>query len=134
MKIKPYLSFNGNAEEALNFYREAFNGTIAEICRYGEYDALESPIEYKDKIIHSELNLSGCSISVADSLPEVNADFGTLGHSITIYCDNEQQLKDIYSKLSIGGNINCELCQPPYAKLYAEIVDKFGVLWALIIE
>lgn len=134
MKIKPYLSFNGNAEEALNFYKNAFNGTIGEICRYGEYNAMESPVEYKDKIIHSELDLNGCSIGVADTLPEMKADFGTLGHSITVYCDTEQQLKDIYSKLSAGGDIKCELCQPPYAKLYAEIVDKFGVLWALIIE
>lgn len=48
MKIKPYLSFNGNAEEALNFYTGVFNGTIGEIFRYGEYQAMESPAEYKD--------------------------------------------------------------------------------------
>lgn len=134
MKIKPYLSFNGNAEEALNFYLNAFNGTIGEVFRYGEYNAMESPIEYKDKIIHSDLDLNGCSISLADALPGTATDFGMLGHSITVYCDSEQQLKEIYSKLSIGGDIKCELCQPPYAKLYAEVVDKFGVLWALIIE
>lgn len=134
MKIKPYLSFNGNAEEALNFYAGVFNGTVAEIFRYGEYQQMESPAEYKDKIIHSELVFNGCTISMADILPDAIADFGSFGHTITVFCDTEQQLKDIYTKLAVGAEIKCELCQPPYAKLYAEIIDKFGVLWALIIE
>ena len=71
---------------------------------------------------------------MADLLPDTKANFGSLGHTLTIFCDTEQQLKDIYTKLGIGGQIKCELSQPPYAKLYAEIIDKFGVLWALIIE
>ena len=134
MKIKPYLVFNGNAEEALNFYAGVFNGTIGEIYRYGQYQEVESPAEYKNKIIHSCLTFNGCTISIADTMPGTKSDFGSLGHTITIFCDTEQQLKDIYAKLSVGGQIKCELCQPSYAKLYAEILDKFGVLWALIIE
>lgn len=118
MKIKPYLAFNGNAEEALNFYAGVFNGTVGEIYRYGEYQEMESPAEYKDKIIHSCLTFNS----------------GSLGHTITVFCDTDQQLKDIYAKLSASGQIKCELCEPSWAKLYAEILDKFGVLWALLIE
>lgn len=134
MKIKPYLAFNGNAEEALNFYAGVFNGTIGEVCHYGEYEKMESPTDYKDKIIHSDLDFNGCSISMADAMPGTETDFGSLGHIITVFCDTEQQLKEIYAKLSVGGQIKCELCQPDYARLYAEIIDKFGVAWALIIE
>ncbi|QIK54243.1 VOC family protein [Dysgonomonas sp. HDW5B] len=134
MKIKSYLSFNGNAEEALNFYAGVFNGTISEICRYGDYPEMESPAEYKDKIIHSDLEFNSCTFSMADAMPGTKTDFGSLGHTITLFCDSEEQLKDIYAKLSAAGQIKCELCQPFYAKLYAEIVDKFGVAWALIIE
>ncbi|MDU1890406.1 MAG: VOC family protein [Dysgonomonas sp.] len=134
MKIKPYLVFNGNAEEALNFYAGIFNGTVEEICRYGEYQEMGSPADYKDKIIHSDLEFNGCFISMADTMPGTKTDFGSLGHTITVFCDTEDQLKDIYAKLSVDGQIKCELCQPGYAKLYAEVIDKFGVLWALIIE
>ncbi|MDR2947774.1 MAG: VOC family protein [Prevotella sp.] len=134
MKIKPYLAFNGNAEEALNFYAGVFNGTVGEIYRYGEYQEMESPAEYKDKIIHSCLTFSSCTISIADTMPGTKSDFGSLGHTITVFCDTDQQLKDIYAKLSASGQIKCELCEPSWAKLYAEILDKFGVLWALIIE
>lgn len=134
MKIKSYLSFNGNAEEALNFYAGVFNGTVGEIYRYGQYQEMESPAEYKDKVIHSCLTFNGCTISIADTMPGTKADFGSLGHTITVFCDTEQQLNDIYGKLSGGGQIKCELCEPSWAKLYAEIIDKFGVHWALIIE
>ena len=83
MKIKPYLSFNGNAEEALSFYTEVFNGTVGEIFRYGEYQAMESPAEYKDKIIHSDLDFNGCTISMADILPDTKAwFFGAYTHYI----------------------------------------------------
>jgi len=134
MKIKPYLAFNGNAEEALNFYAGVFNGTVGEICRYGDYQEMESPVDYKDKIIHSDLDFNNCTISMADAMPGTKTYFGSAGHTITVFCDTEQQLKDIYEKLSVSGQIKCELCQPGYAKLYAEVLDKFGVLWALIIE
>ncbi len=133
MKIKPYLAFNGNAEEALNFYAGVFNGTVGEIFRYESYEDFKVDNDYKDKIIHSDLDFDGCSISIADTMPGTKTDFGS-GHTITVFCDTEQQIKDIYTKLSTGGQIKCELCQPSYAKQYAEILDKFGVLWALIIE
>ena len=138
MKIKSYLTFNGNAEEALKFYSGVFNGTVDEMYRYGECADMEClksiPDDYKNKIVHSNINFNGCTISAADAMPGIKTDFGSAGHTITIFCDSEQQLKDIYEKLSVGGQIKCELCQPGYAKLYAEILDKFGVLWALIIE
>ncbi|MDU1906006.1 MAG: VOC family protein [Dysgonomonas sp.] len=134
MKIKSYLSFNGNAEEALSFYAGVFDGTIGKIYRYGECQEMECPTEYKDKIIHSCLTFNGCTISIADTMPGTKSDFGSLGHTITVFCDTDQQLKNIYAKLSVGGQIKCELCEPGWAKFYAEIVDKFGVLWALIIE
>lgn len=134
MKIKSYLSFNGNAEEALNFYAGVFNGTIGEIYRYGSCPGMESSEEYKDKIAHSCLSFNDCTFSIADTMPDTKADFGSLGHTITVFCDTEEQLRDIYAKLSVGGQIKCELCQPFYAKIYAEVIDKYGVFWALIIE
>ena len=134
MKIKSYLSFNGNAEEALNFYAGVFNGTVSEIYRYESFEEFPVPDNYKSKIAHAELAFDNCSIYVADSLPEVKADFGSYGHVITVVADNEQQIRAIYEKLSDGGKIKCELCQPSYAQLTAEITDRFGVSWGLILE
>lgn len=134
MKIKPYLTFNGNAEDALNFYIKVFNASVDELCRYKDYEGFNDNPLFQDKIIHSNLNFNNCTISLADAMPGINTNFGNMGYTITIFCDSEQQIRDIYSKLSVSGEIKCELSTPCYAKLYAEIIDKFGVSWALIIE
>ncbi len=138
MKIQPYLVFNGNAEEALNFYSKVFNGAVSGILRYGDcpdmYMHMGIPVGYEEKIVLSDLNINGCTIGLADTLPSLKADFGSMGHAIKILCDTEQQLKEIYEKLPVGGQMNCELCTPSFAKLYTEILDKFGVLWALVYE
>lgn len=134
MKTKSHFSFNGNAQEALNFYTKALNGTVANLARYGEYTEMPSPEDYKGKIMHSDINFNDCTISIADAMPGEKSDFGKLGHTLTLFCDTDAQIKELYRNLSEGGEIRCELCQPPYAKQYAEVIDKFGILWALIIE
>lgn len=134
MKTKPLFAFNGNAQDALDFYTNVFNGTVTAMCRYGDYQAMEVPDDYKQKIIHSDLEFNGVVISIADTMPDTKTDFGYLGHITTIFCDTEQQIKDVYNKLSQGGEVKCPLGATPYAKQYAEVLDKFGVYWALIIE
>ncbi len=136
MKVQPYLVFNGNAEEALNFYTNVFNGTAGGILRYGDcrdsYGDLETLAGYEEKLVLSDLHFNGCTIGLADTLPSIKAGFGSGGHAIKIVCDTEQQLKEIYEKLPVGGQIQCELFTPGFAKLYTEITDKFGVQWALL--
>lgn len=134
MKTKSYLVFNGNAEEALNFYAEVFNGTISGILRYRDCQDMHPIVGYDEKLVFSDLNFNGCTIGFADTLPTIKADFGSVGHTIGIFCDTELQLKVIFDKLSICGTVLCELCTPSFAKLYAEIVDKFGVQWGLMKE
>ena len=134
MKLKSYLTFNGQAEEALMFYAGVFGGTVNICVRYGEYAEINAPDDYKEKIVHAELLFGGCEINAADTLPGTKADFGTIGHTLTIFCDTEAQIKDFYNKLAESGKISCELQTTGFAKFYAEIYDRFGVLWALIIE
>lgn len=128
------MVFNGNAEEALNFYVGVFNGTISEILRYEDTSDEVPPAGYKEKILLSTLNFNGCAIGLADTLPGIKANFGTVGHTTAIICDTEQQCENIYETLSVGGQIKCQLCKPSFAKSYAEILDKFGVSWGLIVE
>ena len=134
MNVKILLTFNGNAQEALTLYQEVFKGAVTKLCKYGDYEDFQDNLTYKDKMIHSDLQFEGCTISLADAMPGTQTSFGNMGHTITIFCDTKEKLENIYSKLSVGGEIKCELCTPCYAQLYAEVIDRFGVLWALIIE
>ena len=60
-KFAPYLIFKGNCEEAVNFFKECFNGEIGLMGRYGD-SPMEVPASRKDKIVHVELKFQGNSI------------------------------------------------------------------------
>jgi PhnB protein len=131
MKLTPYLVFNGQAEEALNFYADIFNGKVENLHRY---DSLpDIPDHFKQKILHACLIFDKGSLSAADTMPNDKADFGKLGHMLTLVFDSITEIEDVYAKLCDGAQqVRCELGEAFFAKRYAEVYDKFGVLWALI--
>jgi len=133
MRLTPYLVFNGQAEEALNFYADVLEGQIGSLHRY---DAIPDVAEeHKQRIMHSCLSFDNGSMGIADTLPGDNADFGRLGHMLTMNFDSIAKIENVYKKLCDGAQeIRCELAEAFFAKRYAEVYDRFGVLWALILE
>ena len=54
MKLITYLTFAGNCEEALNFYKEALGAEVLMVSRMGD-GQMEVPENLKDKIMHARL-------------------------------------------------------------------------------
>ncbi|MCL2562078.1 MAG: VOC family protein [Rikenellaceae bacterium] len=138
MKITSYLIFNGQAEEAANFYADAFGGKIENLYRYESMppmpDMPEVPAEFKQKIMHACITFPGGGMSVADTLPADPRSFGD-GCMLTVSCDSIAQAEGVYDKLCKGAKkITCELGETFFAKRYAELVDRYGVLWAVMYE
>ncbi len=130
MKLTPYLVFNGRAEEALNFYADVLGGKIENLHRYDSMP--DVPEEYREKILHACLAFDGGAMSVADTMPGDPADFGRLGHMLTLDLDSIARIEEIYTKLTDGAQeIRCPLDEAFFANRYAEVYDRFGVLWAL---
>lgn len=138
MKLTSYLIFNGQAEEAANFYANVLGGKIENLYRYESMPpSPEMPIpeECKQLIMHSCIDFPGGSMSVADTLPSDKRDFGNRGHAMTLLCDSIAQTEEIYAKLSEGAQkIECELAEAFFAKRYAEVVDRYGILWSIMYE
>lgn len=138
MKLTSYLIFNGQAEEAANFYAEVLGGKIENLYRYNSMPSspeMPVPEECKEMILHCCIIFPGGSMSVADTLPHDKRNFGNKGHMLTLDCDSIAQAEEIYSKLIEGAmSIDCELAEAFFAKRYAEVVDRFGVLWAIMYE
>lgn len=65
MNLNPFLNFAGNAEEALNFYKNALGGEIINLGRYGE-SSMPSDEDYKNKIMHARLIFNDNLIMVSD--------------------------------------------------------------------
>ncbi len=136
MKITSYLTFNGNAEEAANFYAEVLGGKLQYLTRFNEFPPMsgwEVPAEYGNKIGHCCIVFPGGGMSVADTLPTDPRNFGNGGCMLTLSTDSVADAESIFEKLSSGAQkINCQMQEVFYAKRYGELVDRFGVQWAVM--
>lgn len=138
MKLTSYLIFNGQAEEAAHFYADLLGGKIENLYRYNSMPPspeITVPEDCMQRILHGCITFSEGSMSVADTLPGDERNFGQGGHMLTLACDSVEHAEKSYAKLAVGAQkIQCELSEAFFAKRYAEVVDRFGVLWAIMYE
>ena len=125
--LNPYLNFNGNCEEALNFYKEAFDGEIIQLGRYGE-SPMKSPEEIKDKIIHGRLQFGDVLIMASDAMNKNGVNNGD-NISLSIECDTNDQLEKVFTKMSDGGKITMPLQDQFWGAKFGMLTDKFGFHW-----
>lgn len=132
--MSPYFVFNGNCEEALEFYKKAFHGEITILNKFGsmppnpQYPVKE---EWKELVMHARLKLeNGSEIICSDSLPETPV---TDGNSIKIMVlfQDAAKAKETYDILKEGAQIRLELQKTFFSPCHGELTDKFGKQWVL---
>jgi len=132
MQLVPYIHFKGNAEEVLNFYKEALGGEILMINRYGE-----SPMpvgeELKDKIIHSRLQFGDNLIMISDSY---NGDMANPGGNIQLSLGftDEAKATDVFNNLAQGGTVTMPFAKQFWGAMFGMLQDKFGTNWMVNCE
>ena len=101
MKLFAYLSFNGNCEEALNFYKNAFDGEIIQLDRYGD-SPMPSKDEHKNKIIHARLQVGDILIMASDVMNDRTIISGD-SISLSVDCDTNGQMEKAFASMAEGG-------------------------------
>jgi len=125
-KIVPFLWFNGNAEEAMNFYLSAFkNSKALSITRYGETGP-----GAKGTVMTTIFKLEGRSFYALNAGPEFTF---SPSNSFYVSCKTIPEIKRLWEKLSEGGSVMMELDKYPFSERYGWLQDKFGVSWQLIL-
>jgi PhnB protein len=135
--INPHINFNGNAEEAFNFYKSVFGGTFTKIIRFKDLSNIEHQLSEKEanKIMHIALPI-GNSILMANDVP----DF--LGHvnenenrsKIFVTAQNREEADKIFNGLSAGGNVEMPIGDSPWGSYFAMFRDKYGIEWMVEFE
>lgn len=131
--INPYLNYNGNTEEAFNFYRSVFGGEFAGLQRFRDTpEADKLPEKDRDKIMHIALPIGKNILMATDALDS----YGQKLHQgnnfyITVSVENEQEAKEIFNNLSQGGEIELELQRTFWAESFGMFRDKFGIQWMI---
>jgi PhnB protein len=124
-RLNPYISYNGQARQALEFYQGVFGGELA-INTFGEYDA-DSPDA--DKVMHGQLESpSGYTLMVSDTPQGTPYNPGE-NISISLGGDDTDELRGYFEKLSDGGTVTMPLEKQIWGDEFGMVVDQFGIQW-----
>ena len=132
--INPYLNFNGNTEEAFNFYKSVFGGEFAAVMRFGDATGCgEMPLAEtdKDKIMHIALPIGRGNVLMAtDALESMGQNFKVGDNfSISITADSREEADELFSGLSEGGTVEMPLADAFWGDYFGMLQDKFGIQW-----
>jgi predicted 3-demethylubiquinone-9 3-methyltransferase (glyoxalase superfamily) len=124
-KITTFLMFEGQAEEAMNFYVSLFDGEVVSIRRYGpDGQGAEGSVE------HATFTLAGQEYMCIDS--SVKHGFGfTPAVSLYVTCADEPEIDRLYAALSEKGGVLMPLNDYGFSKKFGWVNDRYGVSWQL---
>ncbi|HRV94708.1 MAG TPA: VOC family protein [Anaerolineae bacterium] len=123
-KITPFLWFDNQAEEAMNFYTSLFkNSEIGSVARYGE--AGPGP---GGSIVTATFKLAGLEVTALNGGPHFKFTPAT---SFFVLCETEDEIDTLWANLSEGGQALMELAAYPFSEKFGWIEDKFGLSWQL---
>lgn len=130
-----YLNFNGNCEEAFNFYKSVFGGEFNYMGRFGDMpeDGNSKITEAdKNKIMHVSLPIGTSVLMGSDTGGEWAPSFIQGNNfSISINADTKEEADRIFNGLAQGGKITMPLNNTFWGDYFGMLTDKFGVNWMM---
>ncbi len=130
--INPHINFNGNAEEAFNFYKSVFGGEFAKIMRFKDLASAEFPVDEHEanKIMHIALPI-GKSILMANDVPEIlgRTNENENRSKIVISAESKEEADKLFNGLSVGGQIEMPISDSPWGSYFGMFRDKYGIEW-----
>jgi PhnB protein len=130
-RLNPYVTFAGNAREAMEFYQQVFGGDLA-LNTFGQYGAPDTP--EADKIMHGMLEApNGFTLMGADTPPGMEHHPGD-NMAISLSGDDADELRSYWEKLSAGGTVSVPLEKQMWGDEFGMCADRFGVPWMVNIS
>ena len=129
-RLNPYLSFTGNAREAMEFYRDVLGGELT-LMTFAEGGGSDDP-NVADRIMHGQLETpSGYTLMGADAV-EGTPGVAASGVQISLSGDAsaDEELSGYFAKLLDGGGTQIEpLVTAPWGDNFGMLTDRFGSMW-----
>ena len=135
--INSYLNFNGNTEEAFNFYKSVFGTEFSRLVRFKDSPGADKmPPEVQDKLMHVSLPIgNGNTLMATDILESMGQAFKPGNNfSLSISPDSEEEALHFFNGLSAGGTIEAPYKKEFWGGYFGMFSDKFGVRWMINYE
>lgn len=124
-RLNPYLSFDGDARQAMEFYRDVFGGTLT-LNTFGDVGGGHGPAD-ADKIMHGMLETDrGFTLMGSDPPP---GERGGANGTVSLSGDDADELRGYWAKLSEGGAVQTPLEKQMWGDEFGACTDRFGVSW-----
>ncbi|GAA2606778.1 VOC family protein [Paractinoplanes durhamensis] len=126
-QLNPYLTFNGNAREAMEFYRSVFGGDLT-INTFGDFGAPDPALA--DKVMHAALKTpQGYILFASDTAPGMGTAKAGDAMTVSLSGDPGEGLEEAWEKLADGGTVTMPFEKQMWGDLYGQLIDRFGIPW-----
>ena len=131
----PWINFNGNAEEAFNFYKSALGGEFTKLTRFKDIATPEFPVSDEDaqKIMNITLTINGTNFLIGNDVPSFMGKTNENENRSKIYVgvEGKEKAQAIFDGLSVGGQVEMPLSENHPGNYFAMFRDKFGIEWII---
>ena len=131
--VQPYLFFNGNCEEAVEFYRKALGAEVEMMMRFKESPEPPQPgmvpPGFENKIMHASFRVGGTTLMASDGCSTEKANFQ--GFSLSLSVANEAEADRAFAALADGGQVKMPLAKTFWSPRFGMLEDRFGVGWMI---
>lgn len=133
--INPWINFNGNAEEAFNFYKSVFAGEFSKIVRFKDIASEEFPVPEQEleKIMVIALPIGQNNQLLGNDVPEFMGKVNERENrsKISISTESKEEADSLFKSLSEGGEIEGRMGNGPWGSYAGMFRDKYGIEWVI---
>lgn len=130
--LNPYLSFRGEAREAMEFYQSVFGGQL-DVMTFASMGGMGVPESESDQLMHSALTVSEGVLLMGSDVPSHMAGDFPNGR-VALSGDDVDTLRGWFDGLATGGTVNVPLEKAPWGDWFGDLTDKYAVSWMVNIS
>jgi Uncharacterized protein conserved in bacteria len=127
-EITPYLNFDGNCKQAMEFYSKCLGGELYTMT-FAEGKA-KVPAGAENRLLHARLKKGSTMIMASDLPPGMKYEPGT-NVALSLNCDSAEEADTLFASLSAGGKITMPIQKTFWALRFGGFIDQFGTNWMI---
>lgn len=135
VKLTPYITLEGRAKEAIQFYEQAIGAEVLSITTYGEMPDLPSTFtdDLKSLVAHAKLKVGEAELMFSDAPGGSSIESGKRV-TICLTTNDVAQSERFFDALRQGGKVNIPFKEEPFSPGFGDVTDKFGVTFQIFTE
>ena len=129
MKVQAYITFGGQCEEALEFYKKSVGAEVSGLMRWKESPEadMKGPPGWEDKVMNAAFRIGETQLMADDGMGDTTAEFR--GMTLAIEVADDAEAERVFRALGEGGNVTMPIMKTFWTSSFGMLTDKFGVPW-----